>query len=194
MDNTQLTILKRLRLFFSSIISILIFGLLLWNYFHGGVPSHHILDQKDLPAISNWWSGILLPILTWILLGRIITRIEKKGIKNNEYRQRIINILWLFSIGLIFGILLSVSFVHNYKPFLDNVLYVFLILSFIVPIFFSEFILGFVLGMTYTFGAILPTAFILIMAAIGIVIYKSIRLFINNTKIFGDKRSKNDKQ
>lgn len=63
----------------------------------------------------------------------------------------------------------------------------FWILSFIVPIFFSEFILGFVLGMTYTFGAILPTAFVLVLAALGLLIYKFIRpLFMRLVKVFGN--------
>ena len=178
MDKIQSDNLKKLRLIITVIISILILGLLIWDYFHDGVPSHHILDQKNLPAISNWWSGILLPILTWILLGKIKSRIENQTKIDSQYKSAITRVLVRFSIGLVFGIILSVSFINNYKPFLDNVLYLLLILSFIVPIFFSEFILGFVLGMTYTFGAILPTAFILIMAAIGFVIYRFIRPLI----------------
>jgi uncharacterized protein YacL len=178
MDKIQSDNLKKLRLIITVIISILILGLLIWDYFHDGVPSHHILDQKNLPAISNWWSAILLPILTWILLGKIKSRIENQTKIDSQYKSAITRVLVRFSIGLVFGIILSVSFINNYKPFLDNVLYLLLILSFIVPIFFSEFILGFVLGMTYTFGAILPTAFILIMAAIGFVIYRFIRPLI----------------
>jgi uncharacterized protein YacL len=178
MDKIQSDNLKKLRLIITVIISILILGLLIWDYFHDGVPSHHILDQKNLPAISNWWSAILLPILTWILLGKIKSRIENQTKIDSQYKSAITRVLVRFSIGLVFGIILSVSFINNYKPFLDNVLYLLLILSFIAPIFFSEFILGFVLGMTYTFGAILPTAFILIMAAIGFVIYRFIRPLI----------------
>jgi hypothetical protein len=178
MDKIQSDNLKKLRLIITVIISVLILGLLIWDYFHDGVPSHHILDQKKLPAISNWWSGILLPILTWILLGKIKSRIENQTKIDSQYKSAITRVLVRFSIGLVFGIILSVSFINNYKPFLDNVLYLLLILSFIAPIFFSEFILGFVLGMTYTFGAILPTAFILIMAAIGFVIYRFIRPLI----------------
>src|SRR5664279_1115090 len=115
---------------------------------------------KQSQYISNWWSGLLLPILTWILLGKIKSRIEKHTKTDRQYNSEMKSVLARFIIGLIFGITLSVSFVNTYRPFLDNVHYLLLILSFIIPIFFSEFILGFVLGMTYTFGAILPTAFI----------------------------------
>jgi len=178
MDETQSAKLKKLRIIITVIISVLILGLLMWDYFHGGVPSHHLLDQKNLPAISNWWSGLLLPVISWIMLGKIKTRIENQTKIKGRYKSGIKIVLWRFGIALIFGIILSVSFIKNYKLFLDNVPYLLLILSFIVPIFFSEFILGFVLGMTYTFGAILPTAFILIIAGIGFVIYKFIRPLI----------------
>jgi hypothetical protein len=178
MDKTSFANFKKLRLILTVIISVFILGLLLWDYFHGGVPSHHILDQKNLPAISNWWSGVLLPILTWILLGKIKSRIEKQTKTDSQYKSGMASVLARFSIGLVFGITLAISFVNNYKPFLDNVLYLLLIISFIIPIFLSEFILGFVLGMTYTFGAILPTVFILIMATIGFAIYRFIRPLI----------------
>jgi hypothetical protein len=78
----------------------------------------------------------------------------------------------------VFGLLLSISFTYEYKPFLDNVLYIIIVLSFIIPVFYSEFILGFILGMTYTFGAVLPTVFILIIAVIGLVAYRIIRPII----------------
>jgi hypothetical protein len=194
MNKPQPINLKRLRFIITVFISILILGLLLWTHFHGGVPSHHILDQKDLPAISNWWGGILLPVLTWFLLGRIKNRIEKQKKPDSQSKSEKIKIAGLFSIGLVMGIMLSVSFINNYKLFLDNVLYILLTLSLIVQIFFSEFMLGFILGMTYTFGAILPTVFILILAAIGFLTYRFIRpLIIKLAKIFGNNSTRNPK-
>ncbi len=175
-----------MRILITGVVTILILVLLLWQYFHGGVPSHHILNREDLPKISNWWGGLLLPILTWLLLSKIENRISKKDYSlTQQTKNQNIRILGLFLLGLIFGIVLATSFMNDYKPFLDNVLYIFLILSLIVPIYYSEFILGFVLGMTYTFGAILPTAFILIIAVLGFLIYRFIRpFFLRVTKVF----------
>lgn len=174
------------RILLTSFITILIFGLLFWEYFHGGVPSHHILQQKDLPEISNWWGGLWLPILTWVLSGRIEKRLNKQDSLAQKNKNQLIKIIRLFLLGLILGILIVVSFTNDYKFFLDNVLYVFLVLSLIFPIYYAEFILGFILGMTYTFGAILPTIFILIIAALGFLIYRFIRpLILRATKAFG---------
>lgn len=181
-ENKQVQNFIKTKILITSVLTISIFGLLLWEYFHGGVPSHHILDREDLPEISNWWSGLLLPILTWLLLNKIVNRISKQ----DPLLQKLnIKIFGLFLLGLIIGIVLATSFTNGFKLFLDNVLYIFLILSLIVPIYYSEFILGFVLGMTYTFGAILPTAFILIIAVFGFLIYRFIRpLILRFTKNF----------
>jgi uncharacterized protein YacL len=167
----------KIKFFSAGIVTILIFSSLFWEHFHEGVTSHHILQQQNLPSISNWWGGLLLPILTWFLLSRIEKRLIKKSSQTqetdkNKFGREVIS---LFLSGLVLGVLISISFMNEFKPFLDNVLYIVILISFIIPIFYAEFILGFILGMTYTFGAILPTAFILIFAVIGIVSYRFIR-------------------
>jgi hypothetical protein len=169
---------NRTKVLVTTIVTVFIFSFLLWEHFNGGVASHHILHQQNLPAISNWWSGLLLPILTWLLISRTEMRISKqssheKGTKNIKSK-----VLVLFTAGLSLGVLISISFANGYSLFLDNVLYIILLISLIIPIYYSEFILGFILGMTYTFGAILPTVFILILAAVGIISYKFIRPMI----------------
>ncbi|MBZ9731730.1 hypothetical protein LB467_18785, partial [Salegentibacter sp. JZCK2] len=105
-----------------------------------------------------------------------------------QYRK----VFRLFIIGLFCAILIAISFTYKYTLFIDNVIYLLLILSLLIPIYYSEFILGFILGMTYTFGAILPTVFILIFAAIGFIIYRFIRpVILKLPKITGKILSKN---
>ncbi len=174
------------RVLITGISTFFIFSMLLWEHLHGGVPSHHILHQKELPAISNWWGGLLLPFLTWILVGRVDKRINKENIPVQQKEGQNIKIFGLFLLGLLLGTLLAISFIHEYRPFLDNVLYILLLLSLLVPIFYAEFILGFVIGMTYTFGVILPTVFILIVAAVGFLAFKFVRLVVFKVaKVFG---------
>lgn len=173
------------RVYITIIITILISGLLIWEYFHGGVPSHHILQQKDLPEISNWWGILLLPVLSWILLGRIEKRIYKQGLLIQKSKNQSKKIGGLFLLGMLLGILIVVSFTNGYQFILDNVLYIFLALSLMLPLYYSEFILGFVLGMVYTFGTILPTIFILLIAALGFIIYRFIHpLILRLIRIF----------
>ena len=168
--------LNRLQIIITLIVTTLILSLLLWQHFNAGVPSHHVLQRKDLPEISNWLGAIVLPVLTWVLLGRIKKRFGKQGVGyRNQNQNENVKTIRRFIIGLLLGAALALSFTNNYTWFLDNVLYLLLILGLIVPIFYSEFILGFVLAMSYTFGAILPTVFVLIIAAVGLLLFKFLR-------------------
>lgn len=158
------------------IVTLLIWGLLAWNHFHGGVPAHYVLNDKTLPRISNWWGGIWLPLLTWVVLSRVKRRLKRRsatGAKTSQHE--LLPVAGLFTIGLVLGASISVAFTYNFKPFLDNSLYLVLLLCLLLPIFFGECILGFVVGMTYTFGAILPTVFILLVGLVGYILFRFVR-------------------
>lgn len=163
--------------FLTALATLFIFSLLLWDHFHGGVPNHNILHQAELPAISNWWGGLFIPVFTWFLLGRVQKRINTQA--KQESKNRLVNKSWIiFTCGLTFGVLLALAFENEFQKFLDLIPFLLVVLCLVIPIFYAEFILGFVLGMTYTFGAILPTAFILIFSCIGFLVYKFIRPLI----------------
>lgn len=185
METTNYT---KSRIYLTSIASIIILGLLIWQHYHNGVPSHHILNKENLPEISNWWGAIWIPILTWFLSGRIVNRIKKQKLLAHQHKNQYLKIYGLFLLGIIFGLSVALSFTYDFKLLLDNIIYIFLFLSLFVPIFYAEFILGFIFGMTYTFGAILPTAFILIITGLGFLIYRFIRpLILRVVKIKLDK-------
>ena len=94
----------------TAFVSIAIWSLLAWYYFNGGVPSHHILAREDLPEVSNWWGGILLPILTWFVLLRIQKRENLPKVNSSNFLQ-IPQKIWLSFMGaLVLGISLSVFF------------------------------------------------------------------------------------
>ncbi|MEM0576685.1 hypothetical protein [Flavobacterium polysaccharolyticum] len=163
----------KIRLYFTATITIAIFSLLLWNYFHGGVPSHHILQRKDLPEISNGWGAILLPMLTWFLLKRMQKRIvihEDGSISNGTK-----NTVYAFLAALIYGMLLAVFFTFGIRDLPFYMLIGLLVIALFYPIFRSECLLGFVIGMTYTFGAILPTGIGLLFMTLGAIIHLGIR-------------------
>ncbi|MDE3247386.1 MAG: hypothetical protein KGO82_01920 [Bacteroidota bacterium] len=156
--------------FFTAAIAVIVLTLLGWQHFHGGVPAHHILARKDLPVISNWWGALLIPLLTWISLQRVKRRTQIATTPGSNRKS------WLiFFAGLGFGISIAIAFTNDFQPFLENVPYILLLLALLIPIFYAEFILGFVLGMSYTFGAVLPTIFVLVMAGAGFILYRFVR-------------------
>ena len=41
------------------------------EHLRGGVLSHHLLANPDLPAVFNWWGLPLVPLLAWWTVGRV---------------------------------------------------------------------------------------------------------------------------
>ena len=140
---------------------------LAWDHYHGGVPVHHLLMDKDLPGISNWWGILIMPLFGWITLHKMEQSLRQKDGKRNLIR--------LFGIGCLTGIAIAIAFVHDVKQILDNVPYGLLLIAIFFPVYQSAFMLGFVLAMFTTFGPVIPVLFICVVAIAGWVIYLSPR-------------------
>lgn len=162
-------------LYFTAAITLAIWTLLLWLHYHGGVPSHHILANKDLPKISNWWGGLLLPLLTCILLYRI-WQVNFRPVSNSTERSGLLlPVLYRFLFSLLFGILLSIFYTFGYEDIPRYMILALLVLALFIPIYKAECLLGFVIGMTFTFGAVLPTGIGVILASVGLILYVFVR-------------------
>ncbi len=130
---------------------------LAWEHLHGGVRSHHLLNRADLPAISNAWGLLLLPALTWFLAGRIQRRIALQSGANAAGPTMPTNIIVGLLLALLFGIALSAAFTRGNEAVAAYIAQGIIVLALFLPIYRAECLLGFVLGMTFTFGGVLPT-------------------------------------
>lgn len=157
---------QRLRLSLTVIVTLLIWAHISWDYFHGGVPIHYILHSDDMPGIPNWWGGIVLPIFTYFLLYRIALRLNKP---NNIDSLKLVGLR--FMAGLVFAISISVTFLNGIEV-TDYIMGLIFILSLIFPLHKSEFFLGWVLGASFAFGAIIPIGFGGILCLVFFIIYK----------------------
>ncbi len=163
------------RILFTVIATLLSWTHLAWDYFHGGIPTHYLLHRKDLPGISNWWGAIVIPLLTWFLLYRIKSRVNDKNM--NEVPNKLNHVIYGFIGALLFGIILSFFFtIGTDVP--GYMMIGLFIISFFIPLYRAEHLLGFVLGMAYTFGAILPILIGSILLLIFIIDYGVVRAFI----------------
>jgi hypothetical protein len=165
----------KIRVYFTTIVTLAIWSLLAWNYYHGGVPSHHLLARADMPSISNWWGGLLLPLLTWFLLYRIAGRLSSTPEENSNTSKLPINIVYGFGGALLFGIFLSSFYTLGYADIPGYMVNGLFILALFFPIYRAECLLGFVIGMTFTFGAVLPTAVGSVFGLIGAILYLLVR-------------------
>lgn len=160
------------RILITAGVTFLVWAHLLWDHFHGGVPTHHLLQRADMPGISNWWGGLTLPLVTFLLLFWIHKNLL--NIQGGEPKKSGNNIIMRFIRALIFGILLSVFFSLG-SPAPGYMLLISIFLSFFIPLYLPEYLLGLILGMSYTFGANLAILVAFVLMLVFLVAYKMIR-------------------
>jgi hypothetical protein len=160
-------------------VSVAIWALLVWEYYHGGVPSHSFMARKDMPSISNWWGGLLLPLLTYFSLYRLQKRLFLTNGSNSISPKQVQTVLLLFVGGFLYAGSMAYCF-ETEKSGINGVLFPALLLwALIFPLYRVEFFLGFVLGMTYTFGAILPTFIASVFVSISFIGHKYVYPFVS---------------
>lgn len=157
--------IDRLRVGLTVFITIAIWSLLVWQHFHEGVPAHHLLANPDLPRISNWYGGLLLPVLAWGLLS--LTRRRMIKAESTSLKPVIAGLVG----GMVLGIAMSVTFFSGYEHLTPYLYFGVLPLALLLPIYRPECLLGFVLGMSVGFGVVLPTLFGLVLVVEAFIIH-----------------------
>jgi hypothetical protein len=157
--------------------------LLLWQYFHGGIPAHHFLADEDMPLVSNGWGALVIPIFTWLMMFRI----EKRLFKTKDIIDFPSTTLYSLLGSLLFGIALGLSIYYQFKTFSGNVPLILFVLALFVPTYRSEYYLGFVLGLTWYIGGVLPVLVgsVFILFSAGIHIYLRIWILFVFNYLFG---------
>ncbi|MCL1125968.1 hypothetical protein [Shewanella surugensis] len=157
---------RRLKVYITLCVTAYILGLLTWEYYHGGIESHHLLHRSDLPAISNGWGAIFLPILTWLILS-IIHRYE-----TSRYS---ITVIAGFMGALLYGVVFSIAFVSGMTELTSVLLPMLMVTGLFLPLYRAEYLLGLVLAMSSTFGVLLSLGFGLFVMLISFVLYRYVR-------------------
>jgi uncharacterized membrane protein YeaQ/YmgE (transglycosylase-associated protein family) len=153
--------LQRFRVPLTAVVLLAALANLAWEHFNGGVQSHHLLHRANLPAISNWWSVLLLPALTWFAVGRVQKRVTA-GLP--------MSVVVGFVGALLYGGILAAAFTYDYPTVTSYMFQGMFLLALLLPVYRAECVLGFVLGMSITFGAVLPTVVACVVAAASAVI------------------------
>jgi hypothetical protein len=167
--------LARIRPGFTGLVLLAEGAHLLWQHLHGGVVSHHLLQRADLPAISNAWGALLLPALTWFLLGRTRKRLLRRGDADEAASKAPDNVPLGFFGALIWGGLLAAAFTGNLETITSSLFFGALVLALVLPVYRAECLLGFVLGMAFTFGAVLPTLVGSVIAGLSAGVHLGLR-------------------
>lgn len=166
------TRLRQWRIYLVILVVLAELAHLAWEHFHGGVLSHNILNRRDLPAISNGWGLLLLPALAWFLGGLSLQRLASNSAAAPIDGKPVQRLSAGFIGSLIFGMALAGSFASGRENVTLILFQSIFVLSLLLPLYRPECWLGFVLGMTFTFGAVLPTAVGLIFFTLSALFHR----------------------
>lgn len=160
--------LDRLQWYMVALATLFAVAMLAWEYAHGGVVSHHFLDRRDMPTISNWWSLAMLPLLGWLAARSARSRTAVDG--------RALPKAFAGALGaLLVGVALSVAFLTGHRQVTGDLFFAALASGVVWPTYRAEYVFGFVLGMAWVFGAVLPALVALIGVAISAIFHLLVR-------------------
>lgn len=173
MNSTKLT---NYRIGLTAIFSIAVWATLAWDYFHDGIPAHHLFANPGLPKVSNGWGGILLPVLAGYLLYRIQYRATTDGQVNATFvKTSLIRLV----ISILYSLSIALAFTFGYSAVSDYLFFGIFILALFLPLYRPEFYLGFVVGLCFFFGGVLPvligSVVVLLSALLHAGIYPVVR-------------------
>jgi len=136
-----------------------------FEYFNGGVRTHHFLARGDLPGFSNWLSLLVLPLLG------VVLSVRAKSEQGGRASGILSPTLAAATAGsLAYGAAIAASF-HFGLEQVSLVLFLGLFLGAIAfPVYRAEYIFGFVVGMTIAFGSVIPLAFALFFGTVSFVL------------------------
>lgn len=143
----------------------------------GGVNVHYPLMDEELPAISNWWGLLVLPALAWVGYGFMPKAVAATGLWGLQPL-----VFYRLGAAFLYGAALSAGFELNLG---ETPLYLLLGLflgGFFYPLYRLELILGLVMGMTYTFGAVIPLVVSSLVALSSVVLHNALLFAIRKIK------------
>lgn len=136
-----------------------------FEYFNGGVQTHHFLARGDLPGFSNWLSLMVLPLLGIVVAVRI-RRLQARQVGRSRSPG--------FAAGMAGSLCYGAALAGCFLLGLDSVTLVLfaslLPISIALPVYRVEYILGFVTGMTIAFGSVIPLTFAVVFATLSFVV------------------------
>lgn len=137
------------RLAFTALVAVAEAAHLGWEHLHGGIVSHHLLADPSLPAIWNGWGLLVLPALAWIASRGAFPAGTRGWRPDGRFLLRLLG-------AMLGGIALSIAFNAGRADVAGGVLLALAAAAMLVRGYRPECLLGFVLGMAFTFGALLP--------------------------------------
>jgi len=143
---------------------------LTFEHFNGGVQSHHLLNRADLPEVSNAFGLLVLPGLAW-LLGMRVHAAARRPVQRGRFAAIGIG----FVASLLYAAALAVGFTLQLELVTTGLFFGLFAVAVLLPIYRAECVLGFVVGMTFTIGAVLPALIAGVFALLSALLHPLLR-------------------
>ena len=166
-------------------ITLFVITHLLWQHANGGVVSHHILYSTALPEISNWWSMVVLPALTWFVSVNLKSRVVFSRLDKSKTINNVRAVKLAFLVMLLLSALQSIGFVIHGVDVPLTCTFMLLVAGLILPIYRAECVLAYVVGSVLVFGAVMPFLIITVIALVSYLsnlVFKPILMNVLNLK------------
>lgn len=154
---------KKIKIYTLTFVIIFIVFHLSWEYLNGGVVRHHLLQDQNLPAFSNWWEILILPLFTLFSFSRLKNRLT--GLSENKIPKKII---FAFLGMILFCIIQSITFLYGQINLTMYLTLGMLGVGLFLPIYKVEYIFGYLLGSSFMFGPVIPFIGILMMIIVSV--------------------------
>jgi len=158
---------------------ILTFAFILWEYFNGGVITHQLLASEDLPGISNWWGLLTVPLLSWITISLTKKNQDNKVTSKRKYEDQEARIQKHLLVSFLFGAIVSLLWEYGLESILQYFILFPVLIALFIPVHQPANLLGFVIGMLFTFGGVLPIIIGIVLLTMAFVVNKSIQFLKN---------------
>lgn len=141
---------------------------LAWEASHGGIQSHHLLARAELPAMSNLWGLVTLPALGWLAAYFVRRRSASTGHAGARA-------VAAFFCALILGGALSTAFKFGLEDVSAGLFLGAILAGLVAPTYRAEYLFGFVIGMTWVVGPVLPIIAGILAATISVLAHFVLR-------------------
>jgi hypothetical protein len=144
-------------------------AILLWEHFNGGIQSHHFLARKDMPAVSNVWGLVVMPLVAWFCAKALQRRFGRTYPDGQVPQAFLRKTGWLFFASALYGAAIVIAFLSGYDEVSGILFPALFIIGLFLPLYHAEYYLGFVVALCPAFGAVLPIVVGGVVAAFSFV-------------------------
>lgn len=144
---------------------------------NGGVVTHHLLASEDMPGVSNWWGLVVLPALAWCLYPFMLPAHDSAGILGLSQSS-----MYRLGGAIVYGGVIAVAFEMGSQQLPALMVGLLIPIGIVTPLYRAELLLGMIIGMTYTFGAILPTIVASVIGSASFLTYNSARFVVRKIR------------